>query len=82
MGISLLSKVGSDMLETKGISIQSPYELFGCIPRNYTVLIEGEPGSGKTSLAIAFAYNYAYACRGRVLYITTNVRKSKITKYG
>lgn len=66
------------MSGSEGVNAQSLDELFGCIPSNYTVLIEGEPGSSKTSLAIASAYSNAYSCLRKVLYITTNEGKAKL----
>ncbi len=54
-------------------------ELSGKIPPNYTVVIEGPPGSGKTSFALNMAYVNARA-GAKVLYVTTNEGKGKLVK--
>ncbi len=52
--------------------------LLGGLPSNYSVLMEGSPGSGKTSLALSLAYANAVKYGSRVLYISTNEGRERI----
>lgn len=69
----------SDRRKEKFWGINVLDELAGKIPSNYTVVIEGPPGSGKTSFALNMAYANARS-GAKVLYVTTNEGKAKLIK--
>lgn len=66
------------MIKPKFLGIYELDELLGGIPPNYSLLVVGPPGSGKTSLALSMSYRNACDSGSKVLYVTTNEGKSKL----
>ncbi len=55
-------------------------DIIGEIPSNYVVLLEGRPGTGKTSLALMTLCRNVREGRARVLYVTSNECSNKLIK--
>ncbi len=53
-------------------------DVIGKIPSNYVILLEGRPGTGKTSLAIRTACRSIREAGSRVLYVTSNECSNKL----
>ncbi len=66
------------MAKPKFFGVYELDEMLGGLPPNYSVLIVGPPGSGKTSLALSMSFRNACGSGSKVLYVTTNEGRGKL----
>jgi len=73
MGILIKETEGSaNDGKPKLFGINELDDIIGTIPSNYVILLEGKPGTGKTSLAIRTVCRNIKEVGSRVLYVTSN----------
>ncbi len=78
MGV-ISSKVGGERTG-KVFGMPELDDIIGEIPLNYVVLLEGKPGTGKTSLALMTLCRNVREGRARVLYVTSNECSNKLVR--